>query len=240
MIKKIGNEGKLLIFTDIHGNKDLFDKYMSLWENDNPNSHICFAGDIIHGKDGPIKDNSPEILDIIHEYIDYPNFHPLIGNHELSEIDQSSYLYMTMRWYRKQFIKSISASKDKKEVEDYRKKYNDLMCKFKFALVSENGLWISHIGPSKKSYHTVKDYLWNAFESNDSSANVNDFLENHGLKFMIIGHTEIAKGYQFNDKQLIINSNHHVDGDLNNYYLDIDLSKPANKDLIKKSLKMLE
>jgi len=239
MIRKIGNKGKLLVFTDIHGDKKLFDEYMSLWDIENPNCHICFAGDLIHGKFNPEKDKSPEILDIVFEYIHHSNFHPLIGNHELSEIDQSSYLYMTMRGHRKRFIKSISASKSKEKVEDYKIKYNDLMCKFKFALVTENGLWVSHIGPIKRSYHNVKDYMWNTFENHDSSANVNDFLKNHSLEFMVAGHTEISKGYQFRGKQLIINSNHHSEGDLNNYYLDVDLSKPVNKNLIKKSLKKL-
>ncbi|MDR2967936.1 MAG: metallophosphoesterase [Methanobacteriaceae archaeon] len=239
MANKIGNKGQLLIFTDIHGDKELFDKYMDLWEVENPNCHICFAGDLIHGRFSPEKDKSPEILDIVSEYINYPNFHPLLGNHELSEIDSSSYLHMTMRKQRAHFIRSISTSKSKKELDDYRKKYFDLMCKFQFAIVTENGLWVSHIGPSKKSYHNVRDYLWNTFESDDNSTNVNDFLKNHDLKFMVVGHTETPKGYEFLDKQLIINSNHHIKGEVNNYYLDIDLSKIVDKELIKKSLKTI-
>jgi serine/threonine-protein phosphatase PP1 catalytic subunit len=241
MFTKIENEGRLFICTDIHGDKKLFDKYMDLWNPQNPKSHICFAGDLIHNVSNPNNDKSPEILDIVEKYINFPNFHSLLGNHELSHVDSSNYLYHCTKKHRNHFIKSIKFSKGKKEVHNYIEKYNNLMFRFKFALITENGLWISHTGPDGRGEGlSVKNFLWNLIEYNNyASNNVNDFLTHHNLKFMVVGHTEVTKGYKFYGKQLIINSNHHIDKDLPNYYMDIDLSMSVDKEMIETSLKLL-
>ena len=83
---ELPKKGRLIVVTDIHGNKDDFDKYIDIWDAENPFCHILFLGDLIHEVEYG-KDLSLDILeDIYNNYIHLPNFHVLLGNHELSQI----------------------------------------------------------------------------------------------------------------------------------------------------------
>ena len=78
-------KGRLLIVTDLHGNLQDYEKYIDLWDCDNPENHLVFVGDFIHSTDE--NDGSIEIIDdVIDKFNKYPNFHPLLGNHEWSHI----------------------------------------------------------------------------------------------------------------------------------------------------------
>ena len=48
---ELPKRGRLIVVTDIHGNKDDFDKYIDIWDRDDPNCHILFTGDLIHEMD---------------------------------------------------------------------------------------------------------------------------------------------------------------------------------------------
>lgn len=241
MFIKLGKYGKLIICSDIHGVLETFKKCLNLWDKNDESCHILFNGDIIHGRCNPQLDKTPHILDIIAKYINYPNFHVLLGNHELSQIDSSSFYYRNMKGFRHHFIQSIKAYKGKKDVHEYKLKYYDLMCEFKFALITDNGLWVSHTGPSGNgSGYNIRDFMWNTIEYNDYHAkDVDDFLDYHNLKFMVVGHTEVG-GYKFFKRQLIFNTTHHNDTDADKYYLEVDLSKPVNKTNLNNGLKVLE
>ena len=81
-------KGRLLVVTDLHGNLEDYEKYIELWDCDDPDCHLVFVGDFIHSTDD--NDGSIEIIeDAIDKYNKYPNFHPLLGNHEWSHIVKS-------------------------------------------------------------------------------------------------------------------------------------------------------
>ena len=77
-VVELPKRGRLIVVTDIHGNKDDFDKYIDIWDRDDPNCHILFTGDLIHEMDYS-KDLSLDILDECIDYLLMPNFHVLLG-----------------------------------------------------------------------------------------------------------------------------------------------------------------
>ena len=43
--------GRLIVVTDLHGDLDDYNHYLSLWDESDPDFHIVFTGDLIHGLD---------------------------------------------------------------------------------------------------------------------------------------------------------------------------------------------
>lgn len=119
--------------------------------------------------------------------------------------------------------------------------YVDFFKSLPFFIKTENGLFISHAGPSKK-IKTLKDFneileddfnndilyefLWNrCIDGNDyDKTDVSNFLKIIEANCMIVGHTPV-KGYKIFDRQVILSSSFKT-----NYkaYFDIDLSKKIN------------
>ena len=49
---ELPNHGRLIVVTDLHGNFDDYAHYLNLWDETDPDFHIVFCGDLIHGLDG--------------------------------------------------------------------------------------------------------------------------------------------------------------------------------------------
>lgn len=238
---KLGDEGLVSIYTDIHGDLKIFNKAINNWDSSDKNDHICFDGDLIHGRCSPEYDKSPEILDIVGRHMNQPNFHVLFGNHEFNSIYRDAYLFKDMEVWRHHFNKSVRSSKGKKMFHEHLSRYENIMAKFNLCLTTANGLFVCHAGPSSRDYvYNVSDFLWNTISDGDyDCADVDMFLAKNGHKFMVVGHTEVG-GYKFVGNQLIINSNHHDGSTTPTYFLEIDLSEVISKYTIKQGLKIIK
>ncbi|MEE1133192.1 MAG: serine/threonine protein phosphatase, partial [Methanobrevibacter sp.] len=47
-LMKLPKRGRALIFTDLHGDLDDYNKYLEKWDFNDPDCHIIIAGDFIH------------------------------------------------------------------------------------------------------------------------------------------------------------------------------------------------
>lgn len=159
---RLPSRGKLIVVADIHGNKEDFDKYIAIWDMHDPDCHILFTGDLIHGI-GYDEDFSIEILEECMKYFNLPNFHVLLGNHELAQITNESvwkYGINQTRDFNLQLkYKAIKTALSDDDVvfniditEEYylAKKWDfeNFIKKFDYFCITENGFFFSHAGIS--------------------------------------------------------------------------------------------
>lgn len=232
--------GRLIVVSDLHGNYEDYKKYLELWDSKDTNCHIVFIGDLIHSTGGD--DKSVEIVDdAIVKCRKYPNFHVLLGNHEWAHITKTD-IYKREKNQRLAFEEEIISKKG--SLYPTLNEYVDFFKSLPFFIKTENGLFISHTGPSKK-IKTMEDFnevltddfdneilyefLWNrCIDGNDyDKQDVSDFLKIIGSDWMIIGHTPV-KGYKIFGKQIILSSSFQT---TDKAYFDIDLSEKID-DLI--------
>lgn len=259
---ELPKKGRLIVVTDIHGNKDDFDKYIDIWDDKNPFCHILFLGDLIHEVEYG-KDLSLDILDEIYRYyIHLPNFHVLIGNHELAQITNDDiHKYEINQTYEfnnhiQDKIKNLKMGDITQEQGE--KYYNHILRKFDYFCVTDNGFFFSHAGISNQAldclinqsvdlfnldineptdYKFLDEMLWSRPYDEYTEKEINTFLDITKNKFMCVGHTP-QNGMHVLGNQLIFDSSFCTD---NKYYLDIDLSKDY-KDIFEviKCLEVLE
>ena len=235
-------KGRLLVVTDLHGDYDSYEKYLELWDKNDENSHIVLVGDMIHSVLG--FDESVEILDdVIMKSRQYSNFHVLLGNHEWAHIINRP-IYKSNKNLLFNFEKLVEIKKG--SIQPTLDNYINFFKELPYFLKTDNGLFISHTGPSKiikniEDYEKILDedynnpilydFLWNRPYGDYNEEDVENFLELMGKNCMIVGHT-IVDGFKMVGKQMIITSNILTD---NRTYLDIDLEKEIkNIDEIKK------
>ena len=246
---ELPKNGRLLIFTDLHGNLEDYKKFLSKWDCNDPNCHIVINGDFIHSIYK--EDFSVELLeDIIDKFNKYDNFHPILGNHEWSHIANAN-LYKGTVNQKKDFEKLIV--KKKSSLEPYLSNYIDFFKSIPFFVKTENGIFISHAGPSRaiESYEDYEfiveddDYyselvfsvLWARPEKDYNEEDVSFFLDLVKSKVMVVGHTTVD-GYEVFGKQLILASSFTLN---RKCYLDIDLSNPiGDMDDLLKNIKLLD
>jgi serine/threonine-protein phosphatase PP1 catalytic subunit len=228
-------KGRLLVVTDLHGDLQDYEKYMELWDCDNPDDHLVFVGDFIHSVEED--DGSIEIIeDVIEKNKKYPNFHPLLGNHEWSHIVGSP----VFKGYNNQtqdFEDLIVIKKG--SLEPYLSNYVEFFKSMPLFVQTENGVFISHTGPSRfihtmeafnrifendYNFSLLHDFLWNRYENDYTMDDVDNFLRVIGSNCMVVGHT-VVDGYLTYGNQMILSSSF---GSVNKAYLDIDLSQPIN------------
>ncbi len=233
---QLPDKGRVLIFTDVHGNIEDYNKYLDKWDSNDSDCHIVIAGDFIHSIYK--QDYSIEILeDIIEKFKKYDNFHPLLGNHEWSHIANANLFKGTIN-QKKDFEEMIVERKS--SLEPYLSNYITFFKSIPLFVQTENGLFISHAGPSKK-IETYEDYeyvvedddyynelifsvVWSRPEKDYSEYDVSNFLDIVKSNVMVVGHT-IVDGYRIFGKQMILGSSF---GSKKKLYLDIDLEKPIN------------
>ena len=231
---RLPRKGRLIVVTDLHGNYDDYQKYLKLWNKDDKDSHIVFVGDLIHSTFG--QDQSIEIMDdIIEKTEKYDNFHILLGNHEWAHITNRN-IYKSGKNQKTDFEKLIETKKGNIQptLDNYIKFFKSLP----YFLKTDNGLFISHAGPSK-NIKTIEDYknllndnhenqlldefLWNR-PGDYTQKDVENFLKIINSNCMIIGHNNVD-GFKKIGRQIIIASSHMTD---NKTYFNIDLSQTIN------------
>jgi serine/threonine-protein phosphatase PP1 catalytic subunit len=164
------------------------------------------------------------------KFEDYGNFHLVLGNHELCHILNKD-IYKNRVNQKKAFEKLLFSYYGNKESLE---EYIDFFKKWSIAIKTENGIFISHGGPSYthslkdleldskdfdyKSF-LVDDLLWRRFH-HFREKEIDEFLRAIGSKFMVVGHTRV-KGFQVHGKQLIISST----GKNNKAYLNLNLNE---------------
>lgn len=231
---KLPRKGRLIVVTDLHGNYDDYEKYLKIWKRENRNSHIVFAGDLIHSTFG--YDQSIEIMDdVIEKTEKYDNFHVLLGNHEWAHITNRDIykLNENQKWSFEKLIESKKGSLQP-TLDNYIKFFKSLP----YFLKTDNGIFISHAGPSRDiksicDYNKIFDenyenpllyqFLWNR-PGDYAESDVDNFLDIIDSNCMIIGHNTVD-GFKRIGRQIIIASSHMTD---NKTYFDIDLEQDIN------------
>lgn len=228
------NYGRLIVVTDLHGNLDDYNHYLSLWDESDPDFHIVFAGDLIHSIDSAT-DGSIEILDdAIAKSKEFSNFHTLLGNHEWAHITNQR-IYKKGRSLLWDFKNLVSYKKG--FIEPHLTNYIKFFKTMPYFVKTENGLFISHSGPSVKvkslkgfekifdgdySNPILYDFLWNRYTkvSDYTKEDVDRFLEIIDSKVMVVGHCPV-ESYKVFSNQIIMSSSFSTKVKT---YLDIDLS----------------
>lgn len=226
--------GRLIVVTDLHGNLADYEAYLNLWDENDPDFHIVFTGDLIHGINMD-NDGSVEIVeDAMAKSAEYANFHTLLGNHEWAHITHKN-IYKSGEDLLMNFKNLISYRKG--YIEPSLTNYIKFFKTMPFFAKTANGLFISHSGPSAKvkniegfnkvfecdySSPILYDFLWNRFTKvNDyTREDVTRFLDIVGSKYMIVGHCPV-ESYEIFSNQLIMSSSFNTKVKT---YLDIDLS----------------
>lgn len=247
---ELPDHGRLLVVTDLHGNFDDYSYYLNLWDETDPDFHIVFCGDLIHGLDEDT-DGSVEILDdAIAKSGQYSNFHTLLGNHEWAHITNRE-IYKNQKPLLLGFKNTISYRKG--FVEPHLTNYIKFFKTMPYFVRTSNGLFISHSGPSDKvrsigifdelvesgySCPILHDFLWNRYNrmTDYTRDDVDRFLDIVGSKVMVVGHSPV-ESYKVFSNQIIMSSSFETKVKT---YLDIDLAMEINdiKD-VQKQLKFI-
>ena len=234
-IIQLPNQGRLIVVTDLHGNYEDYMKYLDLWDCSDEDCHIVFAGDLIHSPYSV--DQSIEIMDdAISKSKKYSNFHIILGNHEWTHITATD-VYKMKKNLRLSFEDLIKNKKG--NLQPTLDNYIEFFKSLPLFVKTENGLFISHAGPSR-NFHSMEDlnkissddyendllydFLWNRFQEDYNESDVSNFLKIVESNCMIIGHNTVD-GYELFGRQLILSSSFLTS---NKMYLDIDLSKEIN------------
>ena len=219
----IPTDKKLTIVTDIHGEEDIFQEYLNLWNPYDKDDIIIFTGDLIHHT---VKecDGSLEILDTVKEYIEYPNFFVLLGNHEHSQLyGEDVYKYGVNQC---DLFRELVEDKYPNQYIVKYNEYKSLLSRFEYFATTSNSIFISHTGihedylPSILKgdvdiYELSMDYdferelitecLWSRPYDDYTSETIDCFLNYMGLKYSICGHTTYNP-YHILGNQLILDN----------------------------------
>lgn len=246
---ELPSRGRLLIFTDLHGNLEDYMKYLEKWDSSDHDCHIVIDGDFIHSIYK--HDSSVEILDdIIDKFKRHDNFHPILGNHEWSHIANANLFKGTVN--QKRDFENLIVEK-KSSIEPYLSNYINFFKAIPLFVKTENGIFVSHTGPSREienyedfefiveddDYYSefVFSVLWARPEKDYDEEDISYFLKLIGSNVMVVGHT-VVDGYEVFGNQLILSSS-FTSG--KKCYLDIDLSQSIkNMDELLKCLKCLD
>lgn len=236
---ELPKKGKALIITDIHGNLDDYNRYMSIWEKfGGHHNHLIITGDFIHAA-ANLKDSSIEILDSIKDNFENSNnFHVLLGNHEWAHITGIP-VYKGDSDQRKDFEKQLR-KKYWTKWEDKLEEYKNFFMGLPIAVKTKNKIFISHSGPSNdiNNIEEVRnitnsgysgntrlyDLLWNRPEK-FTERELNSFLKSVKCKLSIVGHTPVNGFKTVYNKQLIVSSSFSLG---NKAYIELDLEKKIN------------
>ncbi len=236
---ELPNYGRLIVVSDLHGNCDDYKRYLKLWDKDDLDCHIVFLGDLIHAMDGD--DGSVEIVeDAMFKSKEYPNYHCLLGNHEWCHVATRDIFKAGVN-LRQDFENLVSHKKG--YMEPSLTNYVRFFKSMPYFLKTENGLFFSHTGPSKRVLSiddfnemcgddhfssSLDGFLWNRYASSRKGyaiEDINSFLKIVDSSFMVVGHTVVDSGYKIIGNQMILSSSFYTSV---KSYLDIDLSCEIN------------
>ena len=248
---ELPKKGYAIVVTDIHGNLNDYNKYISIWEKCNEkNVHFILTGDFIHAF-GEKKDESIKILESVkHNFEKYENFHALLGNHEWSTISRVSV-------YKGSVNQSLNFESHLKErfKENWKIKLEEYQNFFKtlpVAVKTDNKVFISHGGPPKnvKSLDEIVhiadngyientmlyQLLWNR-EDDFTNRELKEFLRAVGCSAMIVGHTPVD-GIKMVGKEQVILSSSYTLGKKSYIILDLEKKIRDANDLLKMEKKL--
>lgn len=232
---ELPRKGKAIVVTDLHGNLEDYKTYLSIWEESPPDTRLIITGDFIHGpKTCP--DNSLQILDSIIDLSDErKDFHALLGNHELSHLNENPVYKDSIN--QKLEFENILHTKYGYWWTDVLEEFLDFFRKLPVAVKTANKVMISHSAPSRdvnnldeivnitnKGYYgnnRLWEFLWNRPEDY-TSKDLNYFLKAVECEFSVVGHTPVDGFRVIYDKQLIISSS---TDQRRKAYLELDLEK---------------
>jgi hypothetical protein len=242
---ELPKNGKAIIITDLHGNLEDYNKYISIWELYDSKTHLIITGDFIHGGEG-YADNSLLILDSVMEKFEkYENFHVLLGNHESAHLSGVP-VYKGFKNQKIRFEEQIRL-KFRNKWENKLEKYLEFFKKLPVAVKTENKVLISHAGPSVNINNVeelanitnpgyfgnsrLSDLLWNRPED-FSERELNSFLKTVGCEYSMVGHTPVNGFEIVYQKQMIISSS-FSDGRKAYVELDLEMDIKEINNLIK-------
>jgi Icc-related predicted phosphoesterase len=233
---RLPQKGKAMVVTDLHGDLNYFNKYMDTWEEfKGEDNHFILTGDFIHGLD-PADDYSVEIVEEVKYHSRHTdNFHVLLGNHEWSHITGRP-VYKAGHNQKTEFENLVGEKWGGKWVQKLSE-YTSFFSMLKIAVKTENGLFISHAGPSMTvmnldevinitdngNYHTIRleEMLWDRY-SDYGLDDVERLLNRIDCKVSVVGHT-MVNGYQIiGNRQMILCSSNFMG---KSAYLELDLEK---------------
>ena len=207
---------------------------------------------------------SLDILDEIDKLFNLPNFHVLLGNHELSQIlgedifhyesnqvkDFEEHVMDRHEWFDEQFMYSTA--------------YKESMKRWSWGAKTHNGIFIMHSGPhdismqelkekgntietidtsyafsrNKFALKTIENFIWARPWDDYTPSLIDEFLATVNCHTMIVGHTVARLGYGIFDKQIILSSSYG--GDRKKCYIDIPLNADIkNVDDVAKYIQVL-
>lgn len=159
------------VFSDIHGDYNAWKSMLDIWNEDG--MLICL-GDVIDG---------PRDIDILKEMmeLDSKKFKYIWGNHEL-EFFNNRLIYD----YELYLLKRLENDENTmNEIKDY----------FTYALdafhKTKNGIFFTHAGIYTEEFNDLYGLCWNRPFEDYTREDVNVFLDNVNVKFLVSGHTPI-------------------------------------------------
>jgi len=234
----VPSHGKILVITDIHGNLEDFQFYESLWKKSLNQTQVVLTGDLIHEVDHNY-DGSVEILKKVKYYsYYYPNFHVLLGNHEWAHVaDEPAYkMGVDQKQAFEAYLQERFGAKWKEKFHSYVKFFRELPV----AIVTENGVLISHAGPywNFKSREELEHITSTGYKGNRpleemmlnrpgdyTKDDLERFLELMNCQVMVVGHTIVDGVKTVYGKQMIISSSLSAG---KKAYLELDLEAEVN------------
>lgn len=255
-------QGRLIVVTDIHGDWDDWYTYTrKIWDKEDKDCHILFTGDFIHNLEYS-KDMSLDILDEIDNFYNLTNFHVLLGNHELAQIQKDD-VYKGDSSQTQDFVRHI---RDRSEWEEEtfmtEIMYQETMKSYPWFARTQNGIFIMHAGPSdigmidlknqgktllsmgtkwnKEVIDILEYFIWARPWDDYTPSLLEEFLETVDCHTMIVGHTPVPYGYGVFQSQIILSSSYGaMEG--KKTYIDIPLDADVkNVDDVLKYRKRLE
>lgn len=234
---RLAGKGSALVVTDLHGDLKSFNRYMDIWDEfHGKNNHFILTGDFIHGLDSDT-DGSVEILELLKYRISSTdNFHVLLGNHEWTHIT-GQHIYKGGHNQKIEFEELVRRKWGSRSVTKLAE-YIGLFERLKIAVRTDNGVFISHAGPSN-TINTIEQVMnitrdgysnlnldgmiWDRY-GDYSLYDLDRFLNIVDCQVSLVGHT-VVDGYSLiGDRQLILSSNNN---DIFNRsaYLELDLEQ---------------
>lgn len=142
---ELPQQGRLIVSTDLHGNRDDFRALRDVW-NDDRSAHWLMLGDIVHGPNDVAAARFPDTCDYPDEsatlvseiasiVADYPNVNVLLGNHDWAHVGGP----VTRKFWTDEAA-HLESEMDRDEVAALREFFHDAH----LWAWAPNGLFFSH------------------------------------------------------------------------------------------------
>ena len=242
--------GRLLVCTDIQGNLRDFSRMIEIFDQEGPDAHLVFTGDLVHGPDPeteerwpsflgtPYRDASPEVIEAFLAARDRApgRVHALLGNHEHAHIGGP----VVAKFYPDEAA-ALEDRLDADGVERLRETFRA----FPLVAVAPCGVVLLHAAPSApvEGPDTLRDLdlsgyddlrfpefvrvpvlgplLWSRMATD---AQAERFVQAFGAELAIYGHDIVREGYAADGPRMLCLSTSFGVQDPLKTYVSLDLS----------------